>query len=299
MRWNSRLVAIASALILAVPVGAQQPPQPAAPPPAPVAPQPPVATADEPGNPLPVVGAILDRATQLGLSSAQVDKLEQLGLDVVRDAIRRQADLTLAQLDLSTLVDREPTDTIDMAKVESKIREVERMRSGAQLAVVRTVEVARNVLTPEQRSRLVTLGSITGIAADDPLDWSGGGDAARAASGGAPRPGAPGPRPGPAPHPGARPHPGAPHPGGPRPHVEHRGGVRGHVFFGVTPWWTGPVYPYWNYPAWSYAPPMVVEPPVYIQQQPTYWYYCPSANAYYPYVQTCPESWILVTPSAP
>jgi hypothetical protein len=33
------------------------------------------------------------------------------------------------------------------------------------------------------------------------------------------------------------------------------------------------------------------------QQPPqSYWYYCPSARAYYPTVRTCPEEWIKVPP---
>jgi hypothetical protein len=33
-------------------------------------------------------------------------------------------------------------------------------------------------------------------------------------------------------------------------------------------------------------------------QQPAqaYWYYCPSARAYYPTVSTCPEPWVKVPP---
>lgn len=80
----------------------------------------------------------------------------------------------------------------------------------------------------------------------------------------------------------------------------------GSVFVGVGPWWAPP-YPYWWYPPPYYAyPPTVVveEPPVYVQQQPAPppappappgdWYYCSSANAYYPNVQTCPEAWVKV-----
>jgi hypothetical protein len=96
-------------------------------------------------------------------------------------------------------------------------------------------------------------------------------------------------------------------------------GWRGHwhpgprVFIGVGPaFWWGPPYPYWYHPYYPppyvYAPPAVIvqEPPVYVQQQPVpspappaYWYYCPSATAYYPNVQTCPEAWIKVPPRAP
>ena len=62
----------------------------------------------------------------------------------------------------------------------------------------------------------------------------------------------------------------------------------------------GPYYPY-------YSPPSVVvvpaaPPPVYIEQNPpaetanAYWYFCPDAQAYYPYVKECPEGWQKVLP---
>ena len=69
----------------------------------------------------------------------------------------------------------------------------------------------------------------------------------------------------------------------------HHHGFRSNAFIGVAPlflWGPGSVY-YTPY----YTPP----PPVYVQPEPVgYWYYCPSARAYYPYVAACPESWVLV-----
>jgi hypothetical protein len=56
----------------------------------------------------------------------------------------------------------------------------------------------------------------------------------------------------------------------------------GRVFIGVSPWF------YWANPfAYAYAPP------------PSYWYYCPSAGTYYPYVSSCPEAWVPVPTTAP
>jgi hypothetical protein len=55
-------------------------------------------------------------------------------------------------------------------------------------------------------------------------------------------------------------------------------GFHGRAFIGVTPFWWAPGYVY-------------TPPPVY---SPGYWYYCRSARAYYPYVPTCPESWVAV-----
>ena len=69
--------------------------------------------------------------------------------------------------------------------------------------------------------------------------------------------------------------------------------------------------PFYFYPPPSpyYYPEPVVVPsaPAYVEQypgqivpqQPSYWYYCSSANAYYPYVKECPEGWQQVMPQPP
>jgi hypothetical protein len=85
--------------------------------------------------------------------------------------------------------------------------------------------------------------------------------------------------------------------------AQHHG--RGGVFIGVGPgfWWGAP-YPYYWYPPPYYYPPaqiVVEQPQVYVQQAPapppappTDWYYCQSAEGYYPQVQSCPEPWVRV-----
>lgn len=78
--------------------------------------------------------------------------------------------------------------------------------------------------------------------------------------------------------------------------------------------WFGPPWPFWYYPPppyYIYAPPppvIVQEPPVYVQRPlpppppappappQAYWYYCPSAKAYYPTVSTCAEPWVKIPP---
>lgn len=96
----------------------------------------------------------------------------------------------------------------------------------------------------------------------------------------------------------------------------HGGGTR--VFVGISPtfWWGAPYgyapygywwgpHPYYYPPApyYVYAPPVVAEPPVYVErdrapapQASSYWYYCESEGAYYPDVETCPEPWVPVPP---
>jgi Spy/CpxP family protein refolding chaperone len=283
---KSVLAAIGSAVLLtAVPATAQQASS------TPAVPEPSkLGIGEQRGIPLPVVGLILDHRQELGLSTSQMDSLQRLGLDVLREAIRRQADLMVAQVDLWTLLDRDPDEATDVASAEAKIRETAQIRTDLEVAFLRAVEAAKSQLTPDQRAKLTALlaGGSSGQA--DPPRTGEPPSAARGA--------------GHAPSGGAGSHPPAGRPAGPPAGGHHFEGRRhfdhGRGFIGVGPfWWGAPYYPYWPYPEYEYAPPPVVlEPPQYIQQEPPgYWYYCPSARAYYPSVPTCPEPWVLVAPA--
>jgi len=64
----------------------------------------------------------------------------------------------------------------------------------------------------------------------------------------------------------------------------------------------GPTPPVAYAPPSAYAPgPPASYPPRVAYSRPApahtfYWYYCPSARGYYPYVSTCPEGWLTVVP---
>jgi hypothetical protein len=91
-------------------------------------------------------------------------------------------------------------------------------------------------------------------------------------------------------------------------HSGHRGSVHHHrahssifisgVFLGPG-FYSPPFPPYYAYPSTAVAGP----PPTYIEQTPYepsgYWYYCPDAQNYYPYVQQCPGGWQAVAPQPP
>ena len=98
------------------------------------------------------------------------------------------------------------------------------------------------------------------------------------------------------------------------PPAEAHGRVRGGVtlHFGWPGYW-GPGYwgPYYAYPPPLYYPPRVYGPPaiaappadpVYVERDapeqaaPTWWYWCPGANGYYPYVKECAGGWQRVPP---
>ena len=96
----------------------------------------------------------------LALTPAQVDSLRKLGTDARRDAIKRQADRRLAELDLRTMMApdaADPNKPRDLAKIETKVREIEKLRADGRVARIRTMEQSRQVLTPEQRDKLRAL----------------------------------------------------------------------------------------------------------------------------------------------
>jgi len=107
-----------------------------------------------------LAGLALRHRQELALTPAQVDNLRKLGTDAQRDAIKRQADRRLAELDLRTMMMPDPADANkarDLSKIESKVREIEKLRADGRVARIRTMEQSRQVLTPEQRDKLRVL----------------------------------------------------------------------------------------------------------------------------------------------
>ena len=110
-------------------------------------------------------GLALRHQKDLALTPAQVGTLRQLGDDARREGIKRQADRKLAELDLRTLMAPDPADpnkARDMARIETKVREIEKLRADGRLAEIRSLEQSRQVLTPEQREKLRSLLSQRG-----------------------------------------------------------------------------------------------------------------------------------------
>ena len=81
----------------------------------------------------------------------QVTRLEAIRGEFAREAIRRDADIRIAELDLATLLEQDP---VDLAKAEAKTREVAQLRVDLQMARLRAVEQGKAVLTADQRARL-------------------------------------------------------------------------------------------------------------------------------------------------
>lgn len=105
---------------------------------------------------MPTLAAIaLRNRAELGLSPQQVESLQKLQMDARRAGIQRRATAQLAALDLGGLLRSDP---VDMAKVEAKVREIEKLRADGRLELIRANEQGKAQLTPDQRNKLKALG---------------------------------------------------------------------------------------------------------------------------------------------
>ncbi|HWP23179.1 MAG TPA: hypothetical protein VNM15_03190, partial [Candidatus Binatia bacterium] len=91
----------------------------------------------------PTISQMLTYKEFLGLTPEQIKKLEQIRDQFQRQAIRNEADVKIVELDIAALID---SPTVDVAKVEAKIREAEKLRADLRIARVRAVEQAKAVL---------------------------------------------------------------------------------------------------------------------------------------------------------
>ncbi len=110
--------------------------------------------APSPRGERPLITLMLRYKDELGLSADQVQSLERLRADFQREAIRRDADLRIAEMDLATLLEKDP---VDLGQVEAKVKEIERQRGDLRLARIRAIEQGKAQLSPEQRGKLRTL----------------------------------------------------------------------------------------------------------------------------------------------
>jgi Spy/CpxP family protein refolding chaperone len=102
----------------------------------------------------PLISMMLRNREKLGLTGEQARNLERLRTDFEKESIRKDADLRVAEMDLKALREGQ---SVDMSKVEGKVREIERLRADLRLARIRAIEKGKEELTADQRKKLQEL----------------------------------------------------------------------------------------------------------------------------------------------
>ena len=103
------------------------------------------------GEDIPLITIALWHAREVGLTPEQVRALETLRSDFQRTADLKAAQLQRLEFDLRKLLNHEE---VDLGRIETAIRQVEAIRTELRLGRIKTLEMAKATLTPEQRLKL-------------------------------------------------------------------------------------------------------------------------------------------------
>ena len=87
----------------------------------------------------------------LDLDEQQKTLIGEIKSRMMKDTIRRAADMRIVHIELR---DRLSQDPVDMKAVEAKVKQSEMMRTEMHLSHIRAMEDIKTKLTPEQRKKL-------------------------------------------------------------------------------------------------------------------------------------------------
>jgi hypothetical protein len=102
----------------------------------------------------PLISIMLHHRRDLGLSPRQVHELEGIRDTYQRNAIRYDADLRIAEMEIQRLLKADPVD-LELVRVE--LEGVERLKVELRLARLRAIEQGKALLSPQQREKLSAL----------------------------------------------------------------------------------------------------------------------------------------------
>jgi Spy/CpxP family protein refolding chaperone len=87
---------------------------------------------------------------RLDLTEKQKDTVKEIRSRVLKETIKKRADLEIAGVELRELLGK---DSVDMSAVEAKLKKTESMRTDLRLSHIKAREEIKALLTPEQRKK--------------------------------------------------------------------------------------------------------------------------------------------------
>ena len=90
------------------------------------------------------------RLESLNLTEKQKDAVREIKNRVMKETIRKRADLEIAGVELRELLHK---DSVDMSAVEAKLKKAEALRTDLRLSHIKAREEIKALLTPEQRNK--------------------------------------------------------------------------------------------------------------------------------------------------
>jgi Spy/CpxP family protein refolding chaperone len=87
----------------------------------------------------------------LNLDEQQKALIGKIKSGMMKETIRRTADMRIVQIELKDLLSQDP---VDMKAVEAKVKQLEMMKTEMHLSHIKAMEDCKTILTPEQRKKL-------------------------------------------------------------------------------------------------------------------------------------------------
>jgi len=87
----------------------------------------------------------------LNLDEKQKASIGQIKSGMMKETIKRTADMRIVQIELKDLLSQ---DTVDMKAVEAKVKQLEMIKTEMHLSHIKAMEECKAKLTPEQRKKL-------------------------------------------------------------------------------------------------------------------------------------------------
>lgn len=87
----------------------------------------------------------------LNLDEQQKALIGEIKSRMMKETIRRTADMRIVQIELKDLLSQDP---VDMKAVEAKVKQLEMIKTEMHLSHIKAMEDCKTKLTPEQRKKL-------------------------------------------------------------------------------------------------------------------------------------------------
>jgi Spy/CpxP family protein refolding chaperone len=93
---------------------------------------------------------LLQREQEIGLTAEQVAKLKEMQLNLDKVRIRTEADIQVAEREVTALTENEKS---DLGTVEAKVKQSHDLQVGLRMVSIKAKRDVLAVLTPEQRAK--------------------------------------------------------------------------------------------------------------------------------------------------
>jgi Spy/CpxP family protein refolding chaperone len=93
---------------------------------------------------------MFEKLKSLGLDEKQMGEVKAVHFRVMKETIKKKADMQVARVELREILGQDP---VDVKAAEAKIRQIEAVRGDMKIMHVKAREEVKSKLTPEQRKK--------------------------------------------------------------------------------------------------------------------------------------------------